>query len=263
MSSQMFDTPSNPKKQAHSVGRLSGDQVDEADEADEVDEGAPPQNHGGGLVIDSEVLKWLQSTSVPKTPDQQLKPQPPKNSIGRDKQGSTLCVCGSGTSAATKPPAAEMQPIAGENVDDAEIDLEQWRSNQNEHGYRGVKRLRGGGGHQRFTAQLKRDGKQCCIGVYDTVEEAARAHAREYMKLHGAAPSDKPRQQPRNPNDAKGNNNPAPSPCGGPRCRCRVEDWLYSLGLSRHCEKFDAAGYGDLVYIMDNVIIPGNVESGN
>ena len=72
----------------------------------------------------------------------------------------------------------ERQPTAA----NGEIDLSNWLSDQSSSGYRGVTIIPGG----RFIAQLNVNGSPRRLGTFSTVEEAASAHAREHMLLHGS-----------------------------------------------------------------------------
>lgn len=69
-----------------------------------------------------------------------------------------------------------------------ELNLEDWKSTRTKTGFKGV-RARG----KRFEAQMtmpRRRGKRrtLVIGVFETVEEAATAFAKAYMKMHGHIP---------------------------------------------------------------------------
>jgi hypothetical protein len=69
---------------------------------------------------------------------------------------------------------------SGEKGVDENIDLDEWRSADNATGYKGVK-IEG----RRYTAQIRHEGKNRALGVYDTAEEAALAYAREHIQLRG------------------------------------------------------------------------------
>ena len=86
-----------------------------------------------------------------------------------------------------KPTVAEREAAAAADSgeeDGVEIDLEQWRSSRGVTGYIGVNMLRG-----QYQAKITLpSGIRKFLGIYDTVEEAARAHARKYLKIHGGPP---------------------------------------------------------------------------
>jgi len=85
--------------------------------------------------------------------------------------------------------AAETQDgAAGESNEDTVIDLDQWRSDTS-GGYHGVYKSQAKKSNERYKSQITIPGKgHAHLGTFDTAEEAALVHAREYLRIHKAPP---------------------------------------------------------------------------
>jgi len=90
------------------------------------------------------------------------------------------------------PPALTVaEQFSQEEGGEEEIDLEPFRST-NSAGYRGVSR---NSSNQKYKAEIKVDGHRRHLGLFDTVEEAAQAYARAYIRKHGGPPAASPAEQ--------------------------------------------------------------------
>jgi hypothetical protein len=69
---------------------------------------------------------------------------------------------------------------------EVEIDLEPFRSETNKSGYRGVS---WNAGRQNYRATISVNDRRTNLGIFDTVEEAAQAYARPYLRQYGAVPA--------------------------------------------------------------------------
>jgi len=80
----------------------------------------------------------------------------------------------------------EVKKDRDEDENGKEIDLEPFRSEKHRSGYQGVY---SDNRSQKYYAQFRMNGRNTQIGTFDTAEEAARAHARAYLRQHGGPPA--------------------------------------------------------------------------
>ena len=81
------------------------------------------------------------------------------------------------------PPAPSDAAQLGQAAEgEGEIDLEAFRSEKSSSGYRGVS---WNSGSHKYIARISQE----YIGMFDTVEEAARAYARAYLSQNGGPPA--------------------------------------------------------------------------
>jgi len=75
--------------------------------------------------------------------------------------------------------------MACSSVSVEEIDLEPFRSEKSNSGYRGVS---WNSSKHKYQAQIRVNGVNKHLGLFDTAEEAAQAYARAYLREHGGPP---------------------------------------------------------------------------
>ena len=69
--------------------------------------------------------------------------------------------------------------------------MERFRTNTNKTGWKGVF-----ANHNRFMAQIRKDGKIVTLGSFETPEEAARAYAKAYIEIRQVVMCAEHRQYP-------------------------------------------------------------------
>ena len=80
----------------------------------------------------------------------------------------------------------DLQEDGDDDRNEDEIDLEPFRSEKSNSGYRGVF---WNSSNQKYQAGISVNGRHTHLGTFDTVAEAAQVYARAYLREHGGPPA--------------------------------------------------------------------------